>query len=169
MILAYIFTFISFFIDLFLSSFIPIINTSNNFLIPMFTIISLVLMYPYFINKNKEFIIYSLVTGFIYDIVVTNTLCFNMIMFSFIAFLIIMLDNNLSNNITSIIVKSFIIIFSYDIVVYFVLVLINYINFNILGLLIKLVKSILLNLIYIIISYNILDKISQKFNIKKLS
>ncbi len=164
----YIVTIISFLLDLFLSNIIPIINSSNIPLIPMFTIISLVIMYPYFIHNKRSFIIYCMIIGFIYDIVVTNTLLVNMIVFAFIGFIILLLDNNLSNNLSSIIVKSLIIIVIYDIIIYFILILVGYINFNILNLLFKILKSLLLNLIYIIITYNITEKIAKKLRIKKL-
>ena len=164
----YIVTIISYLLDLFLSNIIPIINTSNNFLIPMFTIVSLVLMYPYFNNDRGKFLRYCLLIGFVYDITVTNTLCVNAILFCLLGFIIYFLDSGLSNNLMSIIFKSLIIIFIYDIVMYFILVLIGYINFHIFDLLFKLLKSIVLNIIYIIICYNVTEKIAKKLRIKKL-
>lgn len=166
--MMYIVTIISFFLDLFLSSIIPIINSSKVFLIPMFTIVSLVLMYPYFNNNQSQFFKYCIIIGFIYDIAVTNTLCVNAIIFLFLGFLTYLLDGGLSNNLMSIIFKSLIIIFVYDIIMYFILVLIGYINFDIFALVFKLLKSIVLNVIYVIICFNITENIAKKFRIKKL-
>lgn len=164
----YIVTFISFLLDIFLSSIIPIINTSIIPLIPMFTIVSLVLMYPYFNNNQSGFLKYTIIVGLLYDITITNTLCVNAIIFGFLSFLIYMLDSVISNNLLSIIIKSILIIILYDIIMYLILVLIGYINFNFLVLPIKILKSIILNVIYIIVTYNITDRIAKKLRIKKL-
>ncbi len=163
----YIVTIISLLLDLFLSTILPIVNTSNNFFIPMFTIVSLVLMYPYFNHKQNNYIRYAIIIGFIYDILITNTLLVNATIFACLAAFIRFLDSGLSNNLLSIIIKSLLVIFVYDVVMYLILSLIGYINFNIFDILFKLLKSISLNLIYIIVCYSITNRIAKRLKIKK--
>ena len=46
--------------------------SANSILIPLFTIISFVIVYPYFKNAKNKFYIYAGLIGLLYDIVYTN-------------------------------------------------------------------------------------------------
>ena len=167
MILGILIVLISFFLDAFLSMYIPISVSNYNMLVPMFTIISLIISYPFFNGNEKNYLITCLVFGILYDITFTNTFGLNLALFFGIGFLIIFMDGGLSNNLFSLIVKMLVIIILYDLLTYLILLLLNYIDYGILTLIIKIGKSLILNTIYLISAYFITNMISKKFHIKR--
>ncbi len=160
-------TAISFLIDSFLSNYLYISVSNNNIFIPMFTLISFIITLPYFNNQSNNYLIVCFVFGFIYDITFTNTLLLNAALFTLIGFIIILLDNGLSNNYFNSILKMLIIIIIFDSLTYFILLMLNYINYGILDLLMKIAKSLLLNFIYITVFYFTTNLIAKKMHIKK--
>lgn len=158
---------VSFFLDAFVSSYIPISISNYNLLVPMFTIISLIIILPYFKDDEGKYLITCLIFGILYDITFTNTFGLNASLFVGLGYVIMFLDGNLSNTLFSLIIKMIIVIILYDLVTYLILLLLNYIDYNILNLVIKIGKSLILNTIYLTLTYFITNKISKKFNIKK--
>lgn len=167
MILGIIIILVSFFLDAFSSMYIPIWISNYNVLVPMFTIISLIIIYPYFNNNENNYLITCLVFGLLYDVTFTNTFGLNIALFFGIGFLIIFIDNILSNNLFSLIIKMLIVIVLYDTLTYTILLMLNYIDYGILTLIIKILKSLILNIIYLALTYFIANKISKKYHIKK--
>ena len=85
----------SFFLDGILSRYI----LPNSFLLPLFTIVSLVLIYPYFNNNNYRYFKYIALLGLLYDITYLDTLFFNFFIFIVIGFVVGLFNYLLSNNI----------------------------------------------------------------------
>ena len=135
---------------------------------PLFTLISLIIIYPYFHTKEKKYFILSFSTGLLYDIVYTNTFIFNAIIFLIISYIIKKINSYISNNYVNVAIISLIIIILYRLLVYFILCLINYLNFNISSLLYSIADSLVLNMIYSIILYLLTDYISRKKHITKI-
>lgn len=158
---------ISFLLDSFISMYIPITVSNYNILVPMFTIISLVLIYPYFNNDEKNYLITSLIFGLLYDITFTNTFGLNTALFFGLGYIVIFLDGALSNNLFSLIIKMLIVIILYDVITYLILLLLNYIDYGILTLVIKIGKSLILNTIYLTVAYFVTNSIAKKSHIKK--
>ena len=141
---------------------------SSSLLRGVFTLISLSLIYPYYYKDLNKYYILSFIIGFIYDITYTNTLFLNACVFLAIAFLIIKIDKIISNNLINSILIGCITIFLYRIIIYLIYIIIGKFNFNINILLSSITSSLILNIIYIILSYVILNLISKKLNIKKM-
>ena len=160
-------TAISFLIDSFLSNYLYVSVSNNNIFIPMFTLISLIIILPYFNSQSNNYLATCFIFGLIYDITFTNTLLLNAALFTLIGFIIILLDNGLSNNYFNSILKMLIVIIIFDSLTYFILLMLNYINYGILDLLLKIAKSLLLNFIYISILYFLTNMIAKKLHIKK--
>jgi len=158
---------ISFLLDSFISMYIPITISNYNVLVPMFTIVSMIIIYPFFNNNEKSYLITCLVFGLLYDITFTNTLGLNTALFFGLGYIIVFLDSALSNNLFSLIVKMLIIIILYDLITYLILTILNYIDYGLLTLLIKIGKSLLLNTIYLTLTYFVTNSISKKLHIKK--
>lgn len=147
-----------------LSNILPL----NSYLFPLFTLTSLVLIYPFFNNDNKQYLKYTLVTGLLYDIILTDTLFLNMFIFLIIAQIIKKINITLSNNIINVMLITIIIITTYLLITYTALYLIGYHQFELNILLTTILKSYLVNIIYSIILYIITDKISRKYKISKI-
>lgn len=167
MIFGIIITSISFLLDAFCSNYIFVSVSNNNIFIPMFTLISLIITLPYFNNENNKYLMACTIFGLIYDITFTNTLGFNAALFLIVGFVIIFLDNSLAHNLFNSILKMLIIIIIYDTLTYFILIILNYINYSIITLGMKILKSLLLNTIYITILYFSTNVISKKLRIRK--
>lgn len=138
-----------------------------SFLIPLTTLLSLILIYPYLYDSKRNYYIICFITGLIYDIVYTNTLFLNSFIFLLIGYLISLLNIIITNNSLNVIIISLIIITIYRITTYLILVFVDYLNFNILDLFNSIIYSIILNIIYISIMYKITDLISKKIGIYK--
>lgn len=141
---------------------------SNSLFLPLFTITSLVITFPYF-NKEKKyiFILVSTIMGILYDISYTNSLFINTFNFIICGLLIILIDNYISNSFINTIFINSLMIIMFKIISYLLLIIFGFINFNQSFLIKGIYSSIILNIIYGIILYFICDKLSNKLNIKK--
>lgn len=141
----------------------------NSLFIPLFTITSLVILFPYFNNKDKYFsyFIISVIFGFLYDIFYTNSLFINTFAFALNCLIIMFINNYVSPNLLIKMGVNVIVIIFYRITTYFMLCLYGYIIFNENLLLKGIYSSIIVNLIYGIILYFISNLCAKKLNIKK--
>ena len=167
MIYGIIISFISFLLDAFLSSYIPISITNSNILVPMFTLVSLIIIYPYFNNENQNYLIVCLIFGLLYDITFTNTFILNSTLFGVVGFVTIFLNNGLSNSLISLLIKLVINIIIYNLILYLILVMLDYMDYGFMSLIFKVLKSLVLNCIYLISLYFTTNKIAKKLHIKK--
>lgn len=165
MIFSLIVVIISFLIEGVLSKYISIDSLLFEYL---FTLISLIIVYPYFHNNENKYFKLSFLIGLLYDIVYTNTIFFNAFVFFIIAFIIKKINSFISNNSVNVAIISFIVIIFYRTIIYILLCLIGYLNFQIKDLLYSIVSSLILNMLYSIILYLITDYISKKKHITKI-
>jgi len=152
---------ISFVLDGIISSYIP----SNSLFIPLFTIVSLVLIFPYFNNNYYRYFKYIALIGLLYDIVYLNSFFYNFFIFIILGFLISFLTYLLSNNWY---INSFITIITiifYRTITYLYLVLFKTLEFSFSALLEGIYSSLLLNIIYFIVAYIISEIYSNKHKI----
>ena len=167
MILAIFTIIISFLLESYISMYIPISISNYNLFIPMFTIVSLLIIYPFFNNNTKNYLTVCLIFGTLYDIAFTNTLGLNLTLFFVLGYIIVILDNLLSNNLFNLLIKMICVIIIYDLITYFILIMVNYIDYSILTLIIKIGKSLILNILYLTVLYFITNSLAKKFHIKK--
>lgn len=141
---------ISFILDNFISNFI----NHNSLFYPLFTLLSLIIIYPKFTKKINKYYLTSFLLGLIYDIAVTDTLFLNAFIFLLLSYIINYIFRKIPYNYLSVLIISVISIIYYRVITYIVLLLLNYLNFNILILLKSIYNSLILNIIYITILYN---------------
>lgn len=156
---------ISFIIEGLISNYIPMNTLLFN---TLFTLISLIVIYPYFHNNDKSYLILSFITGLFYDMIYTNTFLLNAFIFVCIALIIRKINVLISNNGINVCFISLVIIIIYRIIIFSILCLVGYRNFNIKYLLYGIVSSLVLNMIYCFILYLITDHISRKKHIIKV-
>lgn len=165
MIISIIYIVLSFLLDGIISNLIPFNITNPSYFKTIYTIISLVIMYNYFDNKKKYFII-LIVLGTLFDIVYTNTFLVNTIIFITLYIILSNIDYQMPTNIITINIKSIICISFYHILTYIVLLLSHYNSYNLELLLMIITRSIIMTIIYTTISYLILNKIYKDKKIK---
>ena len=144
---------VSFFLDGVLSKYI----SPNSIFLPLFTIVSLVLIYPYFNNNNNRYFKYIAILGLLYDIAYMN-----MAFYNFFIFIKYLLSHRLYINI---------------IITIILIIVYRFINFVFANITIKHVSwydlfksiysSLILNIIYCIIIYLISEWYSKKHKILK--
>ena len=102
----------------------------NSLLIPLFLLTSLTILYPYFKNKNINFVITCIICGFVYDISLTNSLFINTLSFGLVGVLTILIYNYINYNIYSSNILNIIVLIFYRTVSYILLCIIDIIKFN---------------------------------------
>lgn len=153
---------LSFFFEIMFSN----IVTFSSLFIPLFLIVSLVLMYPYFKSK-LYFIIVCAICGLIYDLGFLNTAFINTLCFTATGLMIMLIHSYMNYNLVSTNIVNIIIIVFYRIISYLLLCLTAYTNFHITTLFRGIYSSLIINIMYGIIVYLLLNLICKRFNIKK--
>lgn len=152
---------------LFESVFSNIVNIYS-FLTPLFLLTSLTILYPYFKKNKINFVIISIIFGLLYDITFTDSLFINTISFGFCSGLIMLGYNYVNYNIFSSNIINIINIIFYRIISYLLLCIVDVIHFNESILFEGIYNSLLVNIIYGIIIFIIIELISKIFNIKRV-
>ncbi len=155
-------------ISFFLESIISSVISLNSLFNPLFTLISLVLIYPYFMNDDAKFLKYCGAVGLIYDLVFTNTFFLNMIVFIIIGSIIKLINITLSNNFINVMIITLLSVIFYLLITYFILIVIGYKLFSFDYFLLVLSRNLLLNCLYSCLVYLITDKLSKKYKILKI-
>ncbi|MDD2434996.1 MAG: rod shape-determining protein MreD [Bacilli bacterium] len=155
---------ISFLLDSIISYLIP----TNSLLLPLCSLISLIIIYPFFHKETNNYLIWSFGLGLLYDIVYTDTIFLNAVLFLMIAYMIKMIYQYLSNNVLNVTIISFIVVVLYRSMVYLLLISVGYLNNDFNTLVTSIYSSLLLNIVYGIILYLITNYLSYKYKIDKV-
>lgn len=163
--LAIIVTIVSFFLESLVSNFVSI---NSDLFLPLFTIVALVIIYPYFKKDCSNYYKVAAILGLFYDIVFTDTLILNLFLFLMTAYFIAKMNYMLSNNYFNVALMTVLAIAFYRSISFFVLVIIGYLPFSWFALGRGITTSLLLNVIYAVILYGITDYFSHKYHITKI-
>lgn len=155
-------------ISFFLEGIISNLINANSYLLPLFTITSLVITYPLF-NKEKKslIIITSFIVGIMYDIAYTNSLFINTFTFILCSLLIILLYMYIPDNLVGKTSINLFLIVSFKFISYLLLFIFGFINFNQHILIKGILSSLILNIIYGLLLYYICEKITIKSKFKQ--
>lgn len=167
MLLLFIYVLFSFFIEGFMSNVFVSTLTDISYFTTIYTIISLVVVYPYFYNK-KKYSILVFIFGFLFDVLYTSTFLVNICIFLVIGFVIYIFNNILSDNIFTINIISIISIILYHILSFVILSITNYANYSFLLLFNIIIHSIFMTIIYTSISYFMVRVLFDRFDLKEV-
>ncbi len=165
--MIYFILFVSFILDGIILS----MTTINEVVIPLFSLLVLTIIFPYYQNKIKSLYIAAIVFGLLYDIVFMNSLFMNTLLFVANIWLTKQIFKNFTNNFFNMFVWINIIIIFYQFSVCLCYSVSDLINFNLQLLINNYIKSLIINYIFFIVSYFSLYNIFQnqhKSNIIKL-
>ena len=154
---------ISFFLDGILSNFLPYIVGDLSFFTPMLTIVSIVVLYPFFAKKLKTYFVSCFLLGLCYDFMYTNMLFYNAILFLMLGLLSVLLYRYIQVNWLSILLFIFIMIVSYECMNAIIILIFNLVPMTFYRLLYKLGHSLLLNLLYGELLYFIIWLLPKKY------
>lgn len=139
----------------------------NSLLISLFSLTSLVVIYPFIIKKHK-LIYFALSLGFCYDIIYTQTPLLYTILFVILSLIILLYFRFIPYNIISSLICTTIIIFMYRIISYTCVILINDYKFSWDIVFKSFYSSIISNVVYLII-FSIILKLYYNRKGKKKS
>ena len=154
---------ISFILDSIVSNFISL----DSLFFPLFTLMALIIIYPYFNNNRQKYFGVCLVTGICYDLIYSNTIIIHGMLFLLIGFIITRLNLIISNNSINVGIMAIVCIVIYRFLAYGLLLITASTSFEWFSLLKSIYSSLILNIFYVILIYIITDKISRKFKIHR--
>ena len=142
--------------------------SANSILIPLFTIISFVIVYPYFKNEKNKFYIYAGLIGLLYDIVYTNCPFVNTFTFLITSLMISLIYEYITVSKFNVTLIKIIILLFYQTISYIVLCFFSYTTFNETTLLTTLYSSIIINVIYGFLLFILVSFLDKKHKIRKM-
>ena len=167
MLLLIIYVLFSFLLEGFMSNIFASSLTDVSYFTTIYTVISFVVIYPYFYNKKKYYIL-LIIFGILFDALYTSTFIVHVFIFLGIGFVIYLLNNILSDNIFMINIISIIAIITYHLLSFIILSIAGYANYSFLLLGRIIVHSIIMTIIYTSLSYLVIKTLFNRFDIKEI-
>lgn len=155
---------ISFILQSIFSNFVCV---TGSYFTPLFSLCALILVYPYFKDKNK-FLFVCFLYGIFYDILFSHLLFMNAFLFFLLGIMITILNHLWNNHIFNVILFTVVVISLYRTIYYFLLSIIEKIEWTSLSCIKIVAESLLMNVFYVVIAFYITDFISKKYKIYKI-
>ena len=159
-----IYIFITFILDILFSNIISLAYQNINYFFPLLLVSSIPIFYL-LIKNNLKFFTIIIIIGLLYDLLYSDIFLINTYYFLLYSFFIYIFYLNKKITFLNIFLLSFLGIILYDTFIFFILIFLDYSTFKIQYLYYKELRSILVNIIYIIFSYLLLK--SRIFGSKK--
>jgi len=167
MIFSVILLIFSFLFEGFISNYIVSAFNNLNVFSTLYSLITFVVIFPYFQNKKKYYIL-LIIFSLLIDIVYNNTIMLNVLLFLAISLIVKILTTILPDNILMINIISLISVILYHILSYIVLIAVNYNNYTISLLFDICLNSILMTIIYTTIIYLISKNVFERLDLKQI-
>ena len=165
MIISIIYLVVSFLLEGIMSNIFPSTLSNISYFTTIYIIISFAIIYPYFDN-DKKFFILIFIFGILFDILYTSTIFVNTFIFIIIGIVIKILYNVLPENVFMTNIISYIGIIIYHILSFIILMITGYMDYSIILLFNIIIHSRFMTIIYTSISYFVIKFIYNKFDIK---
>ena len=129
----------------------------------MLTVIAIFMIYPFFRKKEKNYFITIFIVGMIYDLLYTNLVFFNGVLFLIIGFISLEIYKNFEISYLKLIIYLILIISAYEILTGIILLVFNMVPVTLYKVLYKITHSLILNIIYGELIYLIINLIPKKY------
>lgn len=159
---------LSLILDGILSNIFPYTVNNLSLFTPLLTLISIYLIYPFYKKKENKYILTLFLTGIIYDLLYTNLIFYNAIIFTIIGIISKYIYKHYEINYLNIIIQIVLIVTIYELLNALIIILFNLVPMSISRLFYKITHSLLLNIIYselLLLIINILPNKYKKVNI----
>ncbi len=159
---------LSLILDGILSNIFPYTVNNLSLFTPLLTLISIYLIYPFYKKKENKYILTIFLTGIIYDLLYTNLIFYNAIIFTIIGIISKYIYKHYEINYLNIIIQIILIVTIYELLNALIIILFNLVPMSISRLFYKITHSLLLNIIYselLLLIINILPNKYKKVNI----
>lgn len=154
---------ISLILDGLLTNYLPFMINDLSLFTPLLTLVTIFIIYPYFRKKEKKYFIMLLIIGLLYDLLYTNLIFFNAIMFLGIGYISKIIYKNYEINYFNLILYTVLLVVIYESVTALIFFIFNLVPITIPKVVYKITHSLLLNIIYAEIIYIILKLIPKKY------
>jgi len=151
-----------------LTNYLPFLVNDLSLFTPLLTVVSVFMIYPFFRKKEVNYFILVAITGIVYDLLYTNLLFFNALLFLVIALLSRFIYKNYGITFIILIIYIVIIVAIYEGLTALLLLLFNLVPITISRVSYKINHSLILNIIYgemILLLYKIIPKKFMKISI----
>ena len=160
---------ISLFLDGILTNYLPYLVNDLSLFTPLLTLISIFIIYPFHRKEEKKYFIILFILGITYDLLYTNLLFFNAILFVGIGVLTKYIYKTFEINYFKILIYIPIIIIVYESSIALILLLFNIVPITLYRLIYKISHSLLLNIIYGELLYLIIKVLPKKWKKIKIN
>ncbi|MCI8460120.1 MAG: rod shape-determining protein MreD [Bacilli bacterium] len=161
--LAIIIIIISILLDGILTNYLPYLVNDLSLFTPLLSVVSIFIIYPFYRKKEKNYFITIFIVGIIYDLLYTNLLFFNAVLFTSIAIISRLIYKNFEVTPIRLIIYTTLIITSYEILTAAIILIFNLVPITFSKVLYKITHSLILNIIYIELIYLIIKVIPKKY------
>lgn len=162
-------TIISLVLDGMITNYLPYLVNNLSPLTPLLTITSLVIIYPFYKKKIKKYYILAFVLGLLYDLMYTNLFLTDAAIFLILSIIIKNIYKNFNTNGFRILLYITFIICIYELIIAETYILFNIVPITPSSLSYKIINSLLLNLLYGQLLYNIIRLIPRKYTKLKIN
>ncbi len=161
--------FISTYLDGFLTLFLPYMKNSLTLFTPMFTLVSIFIVFPLYRKKEKQYLITVGLLGFIYDLLYTNLLFYDAIIYFLLGLITIKVYKRFDVCHIKVSLYVIILLIIYEFVFSVFIALFNLVPITIYDIYYKIIHSLLLNVIYAEFLYTVIKKIPNKYKRIKIN
>lgn len=145
------------------SLFSPYLPNTLSLFTTFFTLVSIFIICPFYRKDEKKYLIIVFILGIIYDLLYTNLLFFNAVLFVIIGLISLYINKNFEITYLKIILYIALIIVTYESLTGIILFIYNIVPVTIPKVIYKITHSLLLNIIYAEIIHFIIKKIPKKY------
>lgn len=164
MIISSIIIIISLILDGLLSNFLPFMVGNLSIFTPLFTVVSIMIIYPFFRKREKnKYLITLAMTGLIYDLLYTNLLFLNMIVFVILGFCTMLSHKYLDTNFIMILIKTIALIILYQALTSFYFWVFQVVPVSWNDFLYLVEHTLLINIIYAELGYILIRILPKKY------
>lgn len=167
MVLFVIYLLFSFILEAFMSNFFVSTFSDMSYFTTIYTVISLVIIYSYFYNHKKYYIL-VVIFGILFDFLYTSTFLVNVFIFLLLTIIIKILNNIVPENIVMINFISITSVICYHALSFIILSITGSIDYSIVLLGKIIIHSIVMTIIYTSISYLIVKYLFNGFDLKEI-
>ena len=146
----------SFILDIILSNVLPFMKGDLSIFTSLFVPITIYLIYPFYKNQELKYYIESFIIGIIYDLIFTNLLFFDGVIFLIISLVSVKIYKNFMVDKYKNIMYVFLIIILYEFLVASIFLIFNLVPISFYDFIYKISHTLLINVVYGFLLYEII-------------
>ncbi len=152
----------SFILDIILSNVLPFMKGDLSIFTSLFVPITIYLIYPFYKNQELRYYIESFIIGIIYDLIFTNLLFFDGVIFLIISLVSVKIYKNFMVDKYKNIMYVFLIIILYEFLVASIFLIFNLVPISFYDFIYKILHTLLINVVYGFLLYEIIGSGSRQ-------